>query len=236
MNKELAEQYDSRFGKSDAESVLQFFIREFGDKLAFSSSLGAEDQVLTHMIWTKHPETRIFTLDTGRLFQEAYELMDKTNKRYGRSIQVFFPSREDVERMVSEKGINLFYDSVDNRKECCHVRKTLPLSRALQGVEAWVTGIRRDQAVTRYAAPMVEWNDQYKLLKINPLRDWTHEMVWDYIRSNDIPYNILHDKGFSSIGCSPCTRAITSGEDIRAGRWWWEQPENKECGIHITGK
>jgi phosphoadenosine phosphosulfate reductase len=236
MNKELAEEFDKRFTKSDAETVLSFFIKEYGMNLAFSSSMGAEDQVLTHMIWTEYPDTRIFTLDTGRLFQETYELMDKIRQRYGRSIEIYFPAREDVEKMVSEKGINLFYTNIENRMKCCHIRKTVPLSRALKGVEVWVTGIRRDQAITRYAAPMVEWNDQYKLLKINPLRDWTQEMVWDYIHKNDIPYNSLHDKGFPSIGCAPCTRAISTGEDIRAGRWWWELAENKECGIHVSGK
>jgi phosphoadenosine phosphosulfate reductase len=162
--------------------------------------------------------------------------MDKIEERYNRRIEIFFPDKAEVERMVAEKGINLFYKSIDNRKECCHIRKTVPLSRALSGVEAWVTGIRRDQAITRYAAPMVEWNEQFKLLKINPLRDWTQEMVWDYIRNHDLPYNKLHDNGFPSIGCAPCTRAISPSEDIRAGRWWWELPENKECGIHVTRK
>jgi len=236
MNKELAVKLDLRFAKSDAETVLSFFINEYGRNLAFSSSMGAEDQVLTDMIWTKYPETRIFTLDTGRLFQESYELMDKIEERYNRRIEIFFPDKAEVEKMVAEKGINLFYKSIDNRKECCHIRKTVPLSRALSGVEAWVTGIRRDQAITRYAAPLVEWNEQYKLLKINPLRDWTQEMVWDYIRKHDLPYNKLHDNGFPSIGCAPCTRAISPSEDIRAGRWWWELPENKECGIHVTRK
>jgi phosphoadenosine phosphosulfate reductase len=236
MNRETGEELDKRFATSDAETVLNFFLKEYGNKLAFSSSLGAEDQVLTDMIWTRFPDTRIFTLDTGRLFQETYDLMEKISQRYNKSIEVFFPDKESIEKMVSEKGINLFYRSIDNRKECCNVRKTVPLGRALIGVEVWVTGIRRDQAITRYAAPMVEWNEQYKLLKVNPLRDWTKEMVLEYIHNHDLPYNILHDKGFPSIGCAPCTRAITAGEDVRAGRWWWELPENKECGIHANGK
>ena len=149
---------------------------------------------------------------------------------------IFFPAKEQVEKMVDEKGINLFYRSIENRKECCHIRKTEPLSRALKGVDVWITGIRREQAITRYSAPMVEWNSQYNLLKINPLRDWTEAMVWDYIKVNDIPFNKLHEQGFPSIGCQPCTRAVKPGEDIRAGRWWWENPENKECGIHVKGK
>jgi phosphoadenosine phosphosulfate reductase len=236
MSRELASELDKRFAKSEAESVLDYFINEYKSKLAFSTSLGAEDQVLTHMIWSKYPEARIFTLDTGRLFQDTYELIDKVHSKYGKRLEIFFPDKENVEKMVAEKGVNLFYQSIENRKECCHTRKTEPLGRALSGVEAWVTGIRREQAVTRYSTPMVEWNDQYKLLKVNPLRDWTEEMVWEYIRKHDIPYNTLHDKGFPSIGCAPCTRAVAKGEDVRAGRWWWEQPENKECGIHVTGK
>jgi phosphoadenosine phosphosulfate reductase len=236
MNKDLAEIFDKRFASSNAEEIVSFFALEYENKLAFSSSMGAEDQVLTHMIWTKYPGTRIFTLDTGRLFKETYELMEKVSQRYKRSIEIYFPSREDVEKMVSEKGINLFYKSIENRKKCCHVRKTMPLLRALSGVEVWITGIRRDQALSRYSAPVVEWSDQYKLLKINPLRDWTQEMVWDYIKKNNVPYNDLHDQGFPSIGCEPCTRAILAGEDIRAGRWWWETPDSKECGIHNSGK
>jgi len=236
MSKELAAELDVRFAKSGAEDILRFFTSEFKTKLAFSSSLGAEDQVLTHMIWNIYPAARIFTLDTGRLYQETYNLIEKVADKYGQRLEIYFPDNKKVEKLVAEKGVNLFYQSVANRKECCHIRKTEPLSRALEGVEAWVTGIRREQAITRYSAPMVEWNDQYKLLKINPLRDWTEEMVWDYIRENDIPYNELHDKGFPSIGCAPCTRAVSEGEDLRAGRWWWEQPENKECGIHVTGK
>jgi len=236
MSKELADELDKRFAKSEAESVLDYFIHEYKEKLSFSSSLGAEDQVLTHMMWTKYPETRIFTLDTGRLFQETHTLIEKVSEKYGRRIEVYYPNTEKLEKLVNEKGINLFYHSIENRKECCHTRKTEPLSRALAGVEIWITGIRREQAITRYSTPMVEWNDQYKLLKVNPLRDWTEEMVWNYIRENEIPYNELHDKGFPSIGCAPCTRAVNRGEDVRAGRWWWEQPENKECGIHVTGK
>ena len=236
MSKEIADELNKRFVKSDSQSIISFLIEEYAEKLAFSSSLGAEDQVLTHIIWSLDPDVRIFTLDTGRLFQETYELLDRISQRYGRHIEVIFPASEAVERMVSEKGINLFYKSVENRKECCNIRKTEPLLRALKGVDAWITGIRRDQSITRYAAPIVEWNDEYKLIKINPLRDWTIDMVWDFIRENDLPYNPLHDRGFPSIGCAPCTRAINPGEEIRAGRWWWELPENKECGIHTHGK
>ncbi len=236
MSKELAAELDERFAKSDANDVLRYFTDKYKTKLAFSSSLGAEDQVLTHMIWKIYPEARIFTLDTGRLYQETYNLIEKVADKYGKRLEVYFPDNKKVEELVAKKGVNLFYHSIENRKECCHIRKTEPLSRALEGIEAWVTGIRREQAVTRYSATMVEWNEQYKLLKINPLRDWTEEMVWNYIRENDIPYNELHDKGFPSIGCAPCTRAVNKGEDLRAGRWWWEQPENKECGIHVSGK
>lgn len=234
MSKEIAEKLDLQFAKSSAEEVLDYFTREYSGDVVFSSSLGAEDQVITHMLWSEKAETRIITLDTGRLFQECYDLIDKVAERYGRRIEVYFPDKEKVEQMVNENGLNLFYKSIENRKNCCHIRKTEPLSRALQGIRVWITGIRRDQAITRYSTPMVEWNEQYKLLKINPLRDWDIEKVWEYIRKHEVSYNKLHDQGYPSIGCAPCTRAIAQGEDIRAGRWWWENPESKECGIHVV--
>jgi phosphoadenosine phosphosulfate reductase len=232
MDKNQSLALNERLKNSSAEEVLHTILSEFPGKTAFSSSLGAEDQVITHMLSVLGAREGIFTLDTGRLFQETYELIDSTNKKYGISIRVMFPEKNEVEAMVSKHGINLFYESVENRKLCCNLRKIQPLKRALQGMEIWITGVRREQSITRFNTPMAEWDDQHNICKINPLREWTEDMVWKYIRDKDIPYNTLHDKGFPSIGCAPCTRAVQAGEDIRAGRWWWEQPENKECGLH----
>ena len=173
------------------------------------------------------------TLDTGRLPQETYNIMDATRERYGAAIDVFFPQAEAVQAMVAEHGLNLFYQSVDFRKLCCGVRKMEPLRRALSGLDAWITGLRRDQSVTRTDVHKVEWDTGNNLIKINPLVDWTHDDVWAYIRANNVPYNALHDRGYPSIGCAPCTRAIQPGEPERAGRWWWEHPETKECGLHV---
>jgi phosphoadenosine phosphosulfate reductase len=214
------------------EEVIRFFISYYKDKVAFSSSLGLEDQVITHMVSSIDKSTRIFTLDTGRLFPETYSLIYRTNDRYEINIQVFFPDYNAVEGMVNKKGINLFYESIENRKECCRIRKIEPLKRAFSGLDAWICGLRRDQSVTRTDMQVVEWDANNNLVKINPLINWTEQQVWDYIKENNIPYNVLHDKGFPSIGCQPCTRAIKPGEDVRAGRWWWENPEQKECGLH----
>jgi len=226
-------EYCNKFKNASAEEVLGFFLREFKGKIAFATSLGAEDQVLTHLISSIEPETKIFTLDTGRLFPETYELIDKTNSRYKFKMDVCFPDAHEVEKMVKEKGINLFYESVENRKLCCHIRKINPLHRATNGIEVWITGLRRDQSVTRQDESLIEKDDSnHGMVKLNPLIDWSEEQVWKFIKENNIPYNELHDHGFPSIGCQPCTRAIEQGEDVRAGRWWWELPENKECGLH----
>jgi phosphoadenosine phosphosulfate reductase len=225
-------QWNDSLSNYSPEQVLEFFIEQFGSKLAFASSLGLEDQVITHMISGINKTTKIFTLDTGRLFPETYSLISRTNERYDISIQIYFPDSGNVEKMVNIKGINLFYESIENRKECCGVRKIEPLKRAFEGLDAWVCGLRRSQSVTRSDMNLVEWDAANKLIKINPIIDWSDEDVMDYIRKNKIPYNVLHDRGFPSIGCQPCTRAIKTGEDIRAGRWWWENPEQKECGLH----
>jgi phosphoadenosine phosphosulfate reductase len=224
--------YNTRFRKAGAEKILEYFLSEYSGKIVFSTSLGAEDQVLIHMIASMDPAARIITLDTGRLFPETYELLEKTRERYGISIEVFFPDYLQVEQMVRDKGVNLFYRSIENRKLCCQIRKVEPVKRALKGMEAWISGLRREQSISRISTLPVEWDEQYHLLKISPLFDWTDRQVWEYIRNNDIPYNVLHDKSFPSIGCQPCTRAIRPGEDPRAGRWWWEQPEQRECGLH----
>lgn len=218
-------------GKTPQEVII-FFLNLFKDKIALSTSMGLEDQVLTHMVSEINRKAKIFTLDTGRLFPETYDLIDRTAKKYKITIEVFFPDAAGVEQMVAEKGINLFYDSIENRKLCCHLRKIKPLMRATKNLNAWITGLRHEQAVTRKDLKPVEWDKVNGLVKINPLIDWTEQQVWDYVDRYNVPVNPLHKKGFASIGCQPCTRAIEPGEDIRAGRWWWENPETKECGLH----
>jgi len=205
----------------------------FPGKVVFSSSLGQEDQVLTDVIFKNNLPVTIFTIDTGRLFNETYELLDRTNARYKKNIQVYFPEAADVEEFVVNKGINSFYESVDNRKECCHIRKVKPLNRALKGAAVWITGLRAEQSNNRHDMPMIEWSEEKMLYKFNPLIKWTYADMMDYINKFNVPYNRLHDKGFISIGCAPCTRAIEPGEDARAGRWWWETSQ-KECGLHET--
>lgn len=215
-----------------AEEILEKALDLFGNKVSFATSMGAEDQVITHMLAKISKSANIFTLDTGRVFPETYDLLHRTVNRYGLQIKSFYPDTTQVEEMVNSKGINLFYESIENRKLCCHVRKIVPLRRALTGMDAWITGLRREQSVTRTDLRIVEWDAGNGLIKINPLLEWSEEQVWDFIKNNSIPYNKLHDQGFPSIGCQPCTRAIEKGEDLRAGRWWWELPESKECGLH----
>jgi len=235
MNQENAQEINQLLSGKPAEQVLQWFFREFEGKLAFSTSMGAEDQVIMQMIATIYKSANVFTLDTGRLFPETYDLIDLTSKKYGVNIRMMFPDAAHVEEMVNSKGINLFYESIENRKLCCHIRKIEPLKRAFEGLDAWICGLRREQSVTRKDLQLVEWDESNGLIKVNPLIDWTETQVWDYIKANHIPYNKLHDQGFPSIGCQPCTRAILPGEDVRAGRWWWENPESRECGLHKKG-
>ena len=217
---------------ANPQEIIKNVVDRFNQKIALSSSLGAEDQVLTDMLLKIEPNARIFTLDTGRLFPETYDLIDRTSRKYKKKIEVLFPDYKRVEAMVNTKGINLFYDSIQNRKECCHIRKIEPLQRAFAGLDAWICGLRASQAVTRKDIDVIEWDANNKLVKVNPLARWTEEQVWEYIHENRVPYNVLHEKGFPSIGCQPCTRAVAEGEDVRAGRWWWENPDTKECGLH----
>lgn len=228
----LVKEYNELLTGKPVADVIRFFSSEFPGRVGFSTSLGLEDQVLAQIIAATDPGMFMFTLDTGRLFPETYDLLDITQKRYKISIQTYFPDFHSVEKMVSKKGINLFYESVENRKLCCHVRKIEPLRRALDNVDIWISGLRREQSVTRHKSALVEWDKTNEKIKVNPLIDWSLDEVWEYIKAHNIPYNPLHDKGFPSIGCLPCTRAIEPGEDIRAGRWWWEHPEHKECGLH----
>ena len=217
---------------ANPQEIIKNVVDRFNQKIALSSSMGAEDQVLTDMLLKIEPNARIFTLDTGRLFAETYDLIDRTSRKYKKKIEVLFPDYKRVEAMVNTKGINLFYESIQNRKECCHIRKIEPLQRAFAGLDAWICGLRASQAVTRKKIDIIEWDANNKLVKVNPLARWTEEQVWEYIHENRVPYNVLHEKGFPSIGCQPCTRAVAEGEDVRAGRWWWENPDTKECGLH----
>ncbi len=218
--------------------ILKWALNTF-PKIGLASSFGAEDVVLIDIIskLDKNNNIHIFTLDTGRLNQETYTLMDEIKDRYSRTIDVYFPNFQEVEDMVTEKGFNLMYKSIENRKLCCEIRKVKPLSRALEKFDAWITGLRREQASTRSNIKKIEIDSSHNnIVKINPISDWTNEMVWDYIHKNDVPYNKLHDSGYPSIGCEPCTRSIRPDEDPRAGRWWWEESLHKECGIHFTPK
>ncbi len=199
---------------------------------AFANSLGAEDMVLADLISQHAPDISQFTLDTGRLPEETYQLIQRVRARYQLPLRVYFPEPEAVEEFVNSHGPNAFYESVALRKRCCHIRKIEPLRRALAGHQAWITGLRRAQSTTRAGTQLQEWDADNRLHKFSPLIDWSEQDVWDYIRRFDVPYNTLHDKGYPSIGCAPCTRAITPGEDVRAGRWWWEHENLKECGLH----
>lgn len=218
-------------GKTPTES-LAILAELFPGEVVFSTSLGYEDQVITDFILKNNLDITIFTLDTGRLFAETYMTLQKTNNRYDTKVKVYYPQTEAVENLVSTKGPLSFYESVENRKECCFIRKVEPLNRALKGAKIWVTGIRAEQSGNRQSMDNLEADEAHQLVKFHPLLDWTFEEVKSYVKQNGLPYNPLHDKGFVSIGCAPCTRAIMEGEDFRAGRWWWEDESKKECGLH----
>jgi len=220
---------------STATEIVSWALERFESRLSLACSFQAEGSVLIDLMHrVRGNDFRVFTLDTGRLNQETYDCMDAIRERYGVKIEVFFPEAGAVEKLVRENGMNLFYDSVDLRKSCCAARKVEPLNRALKDLDAWMTGLRREQAVTRADVRKIEVDkDHGGIVKINPLVDWSHEEVWAYIRKNNVPYNRLHKQGYPSIGCAPCTRAVEPGEDLRAGRWWWENPNTKECGLHL---
>ena len=220
-------------GKNAEGAVREAFRIVPADRLVLASSVSIEDQVLTHLACAVHPQPRIFTLDTGRLFPETYETMERTMQRYGFRYEVLAPDTQELEEMVRTQGPNLFYRSVELRELCCAVRKIHPLRRVLATADAWLCGLRREQSVTRRAAEQVEWDETFGLCKINPLIDWTESQVWEFIRQHSVPYNALHDQGYPSIGCAPCTRAVKPGDGLRAGRWWWENPEHRECGLHV---
>ena len=218
--------------KLSVVELLQKISTEYGDRAAFSTSLIWEDQVITHHIFSNNLPIRVFTLDTGRLFPETYGVLNRTIDRYKNKIEVFSPKNEGVENMVTEKGPLSFYTSLENRKECCFIRKVEPLNRALQNVDCWITGLRGEHSENRKDMSMSEVDEQRKLIKVHPILNWSLDQVKEEIKKHNIPYNSLHDKGFVSIGCQPCTREIKEGEDFRAGRWWWENNDKKECGLH----
>jgi phosphoadenosine phosphosulfate reductase len=233
MTQEEVRRLSVEFEARTPEALLSWALKEFGSKSVLASSFGPEDVVLIDMAAKIDPKVRIVTLDTGRLPEATYAVMDAVRFKYSVPIEVFFPEAAAVEALTRAKGFYSFKESVENRKECCRIRKVEPLKRALAGCDAWVTGMRRSQSVTRTTTGKVEIDgSQGGIVKVNPLADWDEARVWDYIKKNQVPYNRLFDQGYRSIGCDPCTRAVKEGEDERAGRWWWENPEHKECGLH----
>jgi len=215
------------------QEVLRWALDNLHPRIAVASSFGAEDVAIIDMISNINPKARVFTLDTGRLNQETYDVMDEIRSRYNMNIEVMFPDPDEVEQMVRVNGMNLFYHSVGNRKLCCGIRKVHPLNRMLSTLDGWITGLRADQTEVRSNSNKIEIDSQHNdIIKVNPILEWSWEQTWDYIKKNNIPYNKLHGKGFPSIGCEPCTRAIKPGEPLRAGRWWWESDTEKECGLH----
>ena len=230
--KKLSKQFE---GKSPVQ-IIDWALEHFGDKIALANSFSAEDAMLTDIIWTINPPAKIFTLDTGRLNEETYDVWARIEQKYGGKIQSYHPDAGDVETLLRQKGPYSFRESVENRKECCEIRKVEPLMRALTGLDAWITGLRKSQSITRKEIETVEWDDANRLIKINPLAELSEDDVWTYIKEHDIPVNTLQKRGYKSIGCEPCTREITDGQDIRDGRWWWESPETKECGLHGSSR
>lgn len=222
-------------GKS-VEDGLKALAEKYPREVVFSTSFGYEDQAIGHCIFSNNLPIEVFTLDTGRMFPETYSVWNSTLDKYKKPVKAYYPVASEVEKMVGEKGPLSFYNSVENRKECCFIRKVEPLKRALKGKKIWITGIRAEQSGSRKDLPQVEWSEENKVYKYHPLLHWTLDEVKAFIKKNNIPYNPLHDKGFVSIGCAPCTRAIKPGEDFRAGRWWWENNDKKECGLHVTEK
>jgi len=231
--KKLVQMFNSELQDHTPEETLKILSERFRNRIIFTTSFGYEDQVITDMIFRHKIPVRIATLDTGRLFEETYKVFARTRERYQCTIETYFPDTRDVEKLLSAKGPISFYESVENRKECCHIRKVKPLGRALKGNECWITGLRASQSENRSSLSLFDWDSKYRIIKYNPLLLWNLEKVKNYIKKYNVPYNALHDKGFESIGCEPCTRAVKQGEDIRAGRWWWEKNTGKECGLHM---
>ncbi|MGV8134268.1 MAG: phosphoadenylyl-sulfate reductase [Mangrovibacterium sp.] len=232
MKEKLAEQLNVEFNERESVETLRELASRFQDKAVFTTSFGIEDQAITDMIFRNDIPVKVVTLDTGRLFEETYKVYNRTLEQYHKPIYTYYPNHELLEPFIAEKGPNSFYLSVENRKMCCHIRKVEPLGRALKGMSCWITGIRASQSQNRENMEFFEWDEAFSIVKYNPLLKWSLEDCREYVKVNHVPYNILHDRGFVSIGCAPCTRAIRPGEDFRAGRWWWENNSNKECGLH----
>ena len=232
----MIEQLKEQLQGLDAAKIILFITEKFGNKAVFSTSFGIEDQVLTQFIAEAGGKIDVFTLETGRLFPETYYVWNRTLERYKLPIKAYYPQAALVEEMVTKKGPSSFYESVENRKECCFIRKIEPLKRAIKGYEIWITGIRAEQSPNREDMDFIEWDEGNQIIKIHPLFHWTLKDVESHLKQFNVPYNPLHDKGFPSIGCQPCTRAVAPGEDFRAGRWWWEDKSKKECGLHATSK
>jgi phosphoadenosine phosphosulfate reductase len=233
ITKENIGEFQQLLKDKTANEIIDWAFSYFGtDNIALASSMSIEDQAITHIMLNADKNARIFTIDTGRLPEETHSVMNKTCLQYSFSYELLFPNADKVIDMVSKYGNNLFYDSVENRKLCCNIRKVDLLKKKLSTLKAWITGLRSEQSVTRTDMQVIEWDEGNNIVKLNPIINWTEKETWDYIKKNGIPYNTLYNKGYTSIGCAPCTRAIKEGEDIRAGRWWWENPEQKECGLH----
>jgi len=226
----LNKEYKDKLAEETVKYVLDLLGKE---KVILASSMSIEDQVLTDILIKINPEARIFFLDTGRHFQKTYDLMVETMQRYKFNYEVYAPDTDELEGVLSKFGPNFFYQSIELRKKCCEIRKVNPLKRVLSTADAWICGLRRDQSLTRQEIEIFEWDYSHSIYKINPIAFWTEDMVWDYIKKHNIPYNYLYNEGFLSIGCQPCTRAVRPGESVRSGRWWWEDPDKKECGLHL---
>jgi phosphoadenosine phosphosulfate reductase len=231
-NLQLIEELNKLAKEKSPAEMLAIVAEGFPGKAVFTTSFGYEDQAISDMIFSNDLPVSVVTLDTGRMFEETYKVWQRTLEKYGKPILPYFPESEDVESLLREKGPLSFYESLANRKECCFIRKVKPLNRALGGADCWITGLRASQSEGRSALDYFMWDEAHSLIKFNPLLDWSLDQVIEYIHRNNVPYNALHDRGFVSIGCEPCTRAIKPGEDFRAGRWWWEQNSGKECGLH----
>ena len=235
MENNSIEKLNQQFASLSLEKAFETLSTLGFKNIAFSTSLGQEDQVLTDVIFRNNHPIKVFTLDTGRLFEQTYDVLDKTQKKYNKSISSFAPDNNELEALLDSKGPYSFYDSIENRKECCSIRKINPLQKALKGVDLWITGLRASQSNSRSTLSFFSYDDAFGLPKFNPLVNWTLEEVENYLEQNNVPQNSLHKKGFVSIGCEPCTRAVKPGEDIRSGRWWWEESK-KECGLHLNHK
>ena len=232
IDQKTAEKYNIQLAEKTIVEKLNFLIENHTGKVVFTTSFGYEDQVISDIIFKNNLDIKVITLDTGRLFPETYKVYLSTLEKYKKPIKAYFPPTAEVEELLEKKGPFSFYESLENRKECCYIRKVIPLKRALAGNEIWITGLRASQSDNRSGMQFFEWDGGNGIVKFNPLMEWSLEQTTDYVKENNVPYNVLHDRGFVSIGCQPCTRAIESGENFRAGRWWWEQGSGKECGLH----